>query len=119
MSVLWQDNIDQMCAAVKQPAITRVCKVLREELLPYYYRTQIDLTADGGIEDWRLVESWTWTIDKVNRASVGGVICRPSWSASRDLFPRRWIMNFARFKVNFVEEMREAGVKCWNKGQLR
>lgn len=69
---------------LQQPAITRVCGTLRQELLPYYYRTcvQFEIWSDfasptGHRLDPRL--DWLVVIGRSNRKQVRGIslIARP------------------------------------------
>ncbi|KAI6870175.1 hypothetical protein KC338_g2741 [Hortaea werneckii] len=69
---------------LQQPAITRVCGSLRQELLPYYYRTCIQFeiwpdfaSSTGQRLDPRL--DWLVTIGRSNRKHIRGIslIARP------------------------------------------
>ncbi|KAK4611497.1 hypothetical protein CLAFUW4_13210 [Fulvia fulva] len=39
-------TVERLSRGQPQPPVTRVCKVLREELLPYYYKTKICMSRD-------------------------------------------------------------------------
>ncbi|RMX85912.1 hypothetical protein D0869_03483 [Hortaea werneckii] len=69
---------------LQQPAITRVCGALRQELLPYYYRTCVEFqiwsdfaSPMGHRLDPRL--DWLVTIGRSNRKNIRGVslVARP------------------------------------------
>lgn len=73
-----------MIKSTEQPPITRTCRALRDELLPFYYRSKINIQLEAlGIPwvvlrptpDYRLLVAWLWAIGKDNRRNVRGV-CR-------------------------------------------
>lgn len=63
---------------LQQPAITRVCSAMRQELLPYYYQTRVGFqiwsdfaSREGHQLDPRL--EWLVTIGRCNRKHIRGV----------------------------------------------
>ena len=59
---------------LKQPPNTRVCRVMREELLPYYYKTKTSISwqaqYQAGGETTELC-AWLKAIGETNRQNVG------------------------------------------------
>ncbi|KAI6910414.1 hypothetical protein KC318_g1259 [Hortaea werneckii] len=63
---------------LQQPAITRICRAMRQELLPYYYQTCVQFqiwsdfaSPEGHRLDPRL--EWLVTIGRCNRKHIRGV----------------------------------------------
>lgn len=59
----------------RQPAITRTCRILRQELLPYYYKTRVQMTIYAGLvsDPESDVERWLQAIGHENRLSLRGL----------------------------------------------
>ncbi|KAK4611728.1 hypothetical protein CLAFUW4_13312 [Fulvia fulva] len=53
-----------------QPPITRTCRLLREELLPYFYSTKVLITCGADDEELGL---WLRTIGPENRRAIVGI----------------------------------------------
>lgn len=61
----------------QQPAITQVSRVLREELLPYYYATKVTISVSL---DHYATDKWLSAIGERNRRHVTGLtIVGPKW----------------------------------------
>ena len=72
-----------------QPAILRTCRILREELLPYFYATKIQLYifADNGMrrENMLIFGQWLRAVNDKCRCHVGGVSLHTN-EEMRDIF---------------------------------
>ena len=69
--VLLEDNEDteNYEEKTRQPAITRVCRVIRQETLSHFYRTNIFHMVDDGLPAWGLM-SWAKAIGNTNFANL-------------------------------------------------
>lgn len=65
-AICTQDTITK----AKRPAITRTCLVLRNELLPYFYRTKVRICVCLLGSKMKIIGKWLRSIDVMRRSSV-------------------------------------------------
>ncbi|KXS94277.1 hypothetical protein AC579_7283 [Pseudocercospora musae] len=68
----WTENTAEQNKRLAQPAITKVCRVLRQELLPYHYEANVSLAIFGCLIDWfpDRVNPWLSAIGRESRQKL-------------------------------------------------
>lgn len=75
--------VSSLPLAANTPAITRTCNALRQELLPYYYRSKVDLDVRPG-EAFQIAGKWLNAIGAESRRMIRGLELR-----TRDACPTK------------------------------
>lgn len=68
-----QRNHPRVPLATQQPSITRTYKILRGELLPHYYNTEVSIHAGLGCSASGTFGKWLRAIGRDNRRMISGV----------------------------------------------
>lgn len=85
-----------------QPPITRTCRILREELLPYFYATKIHIAMGADYD----LGSWLRALDRETRCFIDGITT--TYHASKKGKQRALLADWWRVDL-MLKEVRRVG----------
>ncbi|KAF7191176.1 hypothetical protein HII31_07536 [Pseudocercospora fuligena] len=98
----WNSDEKEQNALMRQPGITRTCKVLRDEVLPYWYRTKVtcELWEDHNWWVWVDIAQWLRVIGPQARSQLGRAYILSSTSDAT--WPMKELQRRTKYKMPFT-----------------